>query len=177
MKRVGLAVMMFSLCLSAQTKKMVKPLPPDSFNSPAWNAWEVKMMALRKQEQQILSAEYTREKQAVCENPPDENSGRECVGRELALTQKNYAAYAKALSALLRVQQPDYDPIADLPPNVRGIKFDQAEREWLLYRNAMCRAVSDGSYGGNSQGEVEAGCQQDLTRNHMHELESLYKDE
>jgi uncharacterized protein YecT (DUF1311 family) len=168
MKRAVLALLLgVSLCATAQKPKL----------SDTQKVYEAKLDVFRNQAKAALNAEYARENQPTCADSPDEASNRQCLWREYGITQKNYAAYAKALTALLRVRNPYADPLMDLPPNARGIKFDQAERAWVFYRNATCRAVSDLNYGGNGQGQVEMICLQDVTRSHMHELESLYKDE
>ncbi|MDR3736291.1 MAG: lysozyme inhibitor LprI family protein [Acidobacteriaceae bacterium] len=177
MKNVVLVLLLgLSVCLVAQTKKRAKPVKPVNLDSPAWKAYDAKMDVLRKQATTALHAEYAREEDGdECSTLPSEAQISNCLAHEQEITTKNYAAYAKALTALLRVRWPK-DPMGSMPLN-RGTKFDAAERSWVLYRNKTCSAKSDAAYGGSGQGQIETNCLQDLTRRHMHELESLYKDE
>lgn len=175
MKRAILVLLLFGTGAGgiAQTKRDKGTAPVD-LNSPTWKAYEATHDALWKKGMTALHAEYTRENEGNnCGSLQSEAEIGSCNGRDNEITQANYDAYARTLSALLRLQPPIDDPLESFPKN-RGKTFDSGERAWVLYRKMTCSAKSDAWYGGSGQGQLETSCLQDLTRRHMHELESIY---
>ena len=140
--------------------------------SPASKAYLAKQAKLQARGSGALKAEYAREKAQNCKTATDSNSKTNCVWAEFNITQRNYATYAKAIGDLLRLRDPE-DPDSAMYPD-RGKEFDQSERLWIRYRDVQCQTFGDGFYGGTIQPLEVFACKQDLTRSHMHELESLY---
>ena len=161
----------FLLGLSSFAFSQSNGNPPESPQSKAYTA---KQKVLRARGSEALAAENAREKTIPCKEEESSNGRDECVGRDLQVTQKNYESYAKEIGDLLRLRDPD-DPDAATYPD-RGKEFDRAELLWVRYRYDQCKTVSDGSFGGTIQTQISLTCRQDLTRSHMHELESLYSD-
>lgn len=147
---------------------------PQEKGSTASSTYEIKRAAIQTVGVKSLQAENAHEKAPYCEKALSSAEKTICATDEFQTTDKNYITYKRAITYLLRLRDPD-DPDVSNRPN-RGEAFRRSERLWLQYREEQCRTVADGSYGGTIQPQILSSCKQDLTRNHLHELEGLYSD-
>jgi len=147
---------------------------PQNNSRPALKGYQAKQASLQARGARALNAEYAHEKTPGCENATDSNSQTSCVGAEFQITHRNYETYAKAIAELLRLRDPEaFDP--PMYPD-RDKEFDRSERLWIRYREAQCQTFGEEFEGGTIGPREVYGCKQDLTRSHMRELASLYKD-
>jgi uncharacterized protein YecT (DUF1311 family) len=145
--------------------------------SPEWQAFYAAQNKFRTRGTTALTTEYAREKTGDCPNAASTVEIRNCLQAEINTTQNNYQIYLRSIGGLLRLKAPGDipPPRAAQPPDI-GKDFDLAESAWSTYRDQQCEAVSDQFYGGTMRGGAELTCKQELTRRHMHELESVYRD-
>lgn len=144
--------------------------------SPEWKAFYAKQDEYRSHGKAALQAEYDREKTGDCPKAMTTYEINACLGAENDRTQANYLAYVRALGGLLRLSAPGSRSAGNPePPNV-GKELDTAEATWVTYRESQCKAGSDQYFGGTMMTGAYLGCRLNLTRRHMHELESLYSD-
>jgi hypothetical protein len=135
-------------------------------------SFPARQQTLRSSGTAALSAEYARESAGsmhVCPDANDTRSINECMGNEFRITQKNYVVYVRSIGGLLRLGDPDFP---NLPASAQNL--DRAERSWTAYRDAQCHAYQNLD-AGTIQIVNYYDCEIDLTRSHLHELESLYK--
>ena len=131
-----------------------------------------RQQAFRSSGTAALNAEYARETAGSVHECPDANdmlSIHKCMDSELRITQRNYETYVRSIGGLLRIEDPDFP---NLP--TAALELDKAERNWTAYRDAQCRAYQNLDVG-TIQVVNYYDCEIDLTRSHLHELESLYK--
>jgi uncharacterized protein YecT (DUF1311 family) len=167
----------FILCLLLGGSTCVIAQNERTEQRPEWKAFYTKQNTFRTRGTVALTAEYAREKTGDCNDAKSTVDINECLSREIGKTQKNYEAYVRAIGGLLRLSEPGEptNGAADQAPDM-GKEFDQAELAWSSYRETQCRTASDQYFGGTMRPGAFLSCKQEVTRRHMHELESLYED-
>jgi uncharacterized protein YecT (DUF1311 family) len=144
---------------------------------PEWKAFYARQKTFRIRGAAALAKEYAREKVGDCPDAKSTFAINECLSREIGTTQKNYEDYVRAIGGLLRLDVPDgatRETSAQVPN--MGKEFDETELAWNNYRTAQCQTASDQYFGGTMRPSAFLGCRLNVTRRHMHELESLYGD-
>ena len=142
-------------------------------SNPKWKEFGAKQDALRAQGAAALATEYAREKAGDCPDAVSTLEVRLCMSREVGITEKNYEAYAGAISGTLHLREPGDEKEPVKTPDV-GQEFDRAEAAWRNYRDAQCRAAGDQYFGGSIAPSIFLYCEQDTTRGHLHEVEKVY---
>jgi hypothetical protein len=106
-----------------------------SLSAPTWasppdDPVQQKRALLQQRGTEALNRERERSKAHLCEAGPDPIVA-DCWVREGKATDADYAAYVRAIGALLRLPAPSVrsPPLPDGPPS-RPIKFDAAEAAW-----------------------------------------------
>ena len=145
-----------------------------SQDSAEWKTFYTRQTSFRERGTRALEAENAREKSEICPNAQSTVEINECLARELGVTEKNYEDYIRAIGGLLRLKAPDDTEPVQAPNQGKGL--DEAESFWNRYREVQCRVSSDQYFGGTIRPSIFLSCKQDLTRRHIHELESLYKE-
>lgn len=95
----------------------------------------------------------------------------QCLSADESITQRNYQAFAQALKASLAIQPPDLDEKI-FPPASRN--FAAAEAAWVTYVDKTCAALGDTYDGGSGTPMAMTGCQQQLTQQHMKDLNEIF---
>jgi uncharacterized protein YecT (DUF1311 family) len=96
---------------------------------------------------------------------------RQCLSADEVITERNYRAFASALKASLAIQPPELDQKI-FPPASRN--FAAAETAWLIYVDKTCTALGETYDGGSGTPEAMTGCGQQLTQQHMKDLEETF---
>ena len=148
---------------------------PQEKGSTATSSYQTKRAAIQTVGANYLQAENDHEKAPYCgEKAESSAEKRICAAVDFQTTHKNYTAYKKAIAALLKLRDPENPDVSNQPNQAET--FERSERLWLRYREVQCRTVADAFYGGTIQPQILSSCKQDLTRNHLNELDDLYSD-
>ena len=171
MSRLFLLLLVATAPLLAQT-----PASPSHRKPPAPAANDDKLLdkigALQNRARQILKAELSRRPDPAC-NPEklSNNTLDDCFAADGAITERNYQAFAEALKASLAIQLSDVDPKIFPPPSRN---FATGEVAWRTFVNKTCAALGDTFVGGTISPIEMTGCHQDLTRQHMKDLNETF---
>ncbi len=176
-----------SLVTPAQTAPAPKKLvtPAQTVYQQAWRDWFAKYGALRQTAEQALAAEQAREKTGDCANADTTIAAEQCLAREIATTQSNYARVTGALRAMLALPPPEMpcEPVMLGPtgtsptPAERLAAFDALETASAAYRKLAAGVAFDEFKGGTLAPVFSLEAEQKLLRSHLSELAFLYDTE
>ena len=165
------------------TSRVPKQLTPEQRTYQAEiAAWRTQRDALRIEAQAALATEMAREKRGDCPDATTTLAQNQCLGREMATTQENYARFAGALRKMLALAYPKMmgEPIPSgptgTPPSAAEsvAEFDGLEAEEKLYREHASTAAYHQFQGGTLAPVFAAEAAQKLMRLHMQELAFVY---
>lgn len=168
MLRFGVFVLLAAPPLLEQTGSAHSRIPPPLSE----DKWLNQVDALESRARQILKSELSRKLNPKCDN--DQLSMAEegqCLSADQAITDRNYRAFARAIKAALAIQPPEIDPTI-FPPASKN--FAAAESAWITYVDKTCAALGDTYEGGSGSPMAMTGCQQQLTRQHMKDLNEIF---
>ncbi|HET6169912.1 MAG TPA: lysozyme inhibitor LprI family protein [Terracidiphilus sp.] len=134
--------------------------------------WVDSIGTLQNRAGDILKAELSRKPDPACDN--DQLSMAEegqCLSADETITERNYRAFAQALKASLEIQPPELDRKI-FPPASKN--FAAAEAAWLKYVDKTCAALGDTYDGGSGTPMAMTRCQQQLTQQHMKDLNTIF---
>jgi uncharacterized protein YecT (DUF1311 family) len=97
-----------------------------------------------------------------CPNARTQYDQNICIGQVLAATNHDFEMFYQNLLFLLA---PD-------PTNKENLK--KAQKEWEAYREDSCNALDELYKGGTIRGSAVTGCEVQLTRSRMRDLNNLY---
>ncbi len=141
------------------------PLSPD-------DKWVDQVDGLQNRARQILKAELSREMKPKCDAGKLSNAEfGDCFAADEAITERNYRAFVEALKALLSIEPPDV-PVKGLP--LPSKNFAAGEAAWRSFVDKTCAALGDTEYGASGIPTDMTRCQQDLTRQHMKDLNEIF---
>jgi hypothetical protein len=170
MSRFFLLVLLAAAPLMAQTH-----LSPNH-HKPAAGAdddkWLKHVDAFEDRARQILKAELSRNLDPACN--PDKLSNADfgnCFAADEAVTERNYRAFVEALRGALAIQAPDIDPKI-FPPASKN--FAAGEAAWRTFADKTWAALGDTYEGGTAAPSDMTACQQNLTRQHMKDLNQIF---
>ncbi|HEX9174104.1 MAG TPA: lysozyme inhibitor LprI family protein [Telluria sp.] len=98
----------------------------------------------------------------ACYDPKDAQDEMECLSAEMDKAGKKLADYLSAAKARIAADE------------IKGIKLDAAQAEWLRYRTAHCRDVYQYWIDGTYRDRASAQCVLDLTRARTRDIWSAY---
>ena len=175
MSRLLLFLLLASAPLLAQA-----PASPSHRKPPAPasddDKWLAQVSVPQDRARHILKSELYRKLHPGCDysqlyNKLSNAEYTRCAEADEAVTRHNYQAFVDALSASLSIQAPDEDPeIFPLPSK----NFATAEAAWRTYLDKSCAALGDTYGGGTGAPAAMAQCQQNLTRQHMKDLDEIF---
>jgi uncharacterized protein YecT (DUF1311 family) len=126
---------------------------------------------LRRSGLAVLEREAGRQKVGFCASAETTAAMNQCFGKELKLTNQNYAAYIADLDGLLRIN-PDWR----LTGVSHGLlEFRLAEAAWRTYREKTCEAIENRDDGASGAPTDFLTCELALTGAHMQELDGIYR--
>jgi hypothetical protein len=144
---------------------------------------------LLAQGKQAYEAEIAREragdKAGECKDAGSQYDWNLCLGRDAAITETNYTAFATAIRAILALKAPVWPGegtntagvTGQSPTSEEDVKeFDTLESLWRKYLNSATSAAYKQFDGGTGAPSFEMQCSRDLMRSHMHELHLIYGD-
>jgi uncharacterized protein YecT (DUF1311 family) len=97
-----------------------------------------------------------------CPNARTQYDQNVCIGQVLAATNHDFEIFYQNLLLLLA---PD-------PSNQENLK--KAQKEWEAYREDSCNAMDELYKGGTIRGSAVTGCEVQLTRSRMRDLDNIY---
>jgi uncharacterized protein YecT (DUF1311 family) len=95
-----------------------------------------------------------------CQEARDNSEDKACIGEVLQQTERDFGVFYDNLEALL-----------DSPGRAN---LEQAQREWLGYRQKSCSAIDEFFREGSARAGMTTRCEIQLTRSRMKDLDALY---
>ena len=168
MSRFLLQLLLTTTTLVAQTSLAPKraPTPPANDDNRIGQ-----ISALQNRASHILKGELSRKLNPTCD--PAKLSNAEfgnCFNADAEITEHNYLAFVQALKASLAIKPPELDPTFPLPSR----NFAAGEAAWRSYLDKVCEARGDTEYGASGTPTDMTACQQNLTRQHMKDLNEIF---
>jgi len=158
----------------ATTPSLAQTTTPPSHTPPLRKSddrWLDQVAILQNRARQILKAELSREIDPKCDPGKLSNADfGNCFAADEASTERNYRAFAQILEASLAIKQPDVD--AKIFPAAKH--FAAGEIAWRTYVDKTCAALGDTYDGGSGAPSAMTGCQQQLTQQHMKDLNEIF---
>lgn len=167
MSRFLLLLLLATTPLLSQSPATTKRSPKGSVNDKWLNQQTLQNRALH-----ILKAELSRKLDLACDQNKLSNAEfGNCFAADEAITERNYRAFVQALKSSLAIEPPDV-PVKGLP--LPSKNFAAGEAAWLTYVDKTCEALGDTYYGGTAAPTDMTACQQNLTRQHMKDLDEIF---
>ena len=127
----------------------------------AYSAWAQAPERYQKAAQAALQAQISREGKDCLDarTTADENN---CLANAATMTQHDFDAFYGNLLSLLGSESANQQ------------KLDEAQVQWVRYRDKTCEAIGYLYSGGSIQSSAITRCRIELIRSRMHDLDSVY---
>ena len=163
--------------------RLLRAQTADSIKSAKTKEWEVysrQLQELKKSGRAAYSNEEKREKAGDCPKAATTYDINVCLGDELDKTTANLKTYTDSLRSVEDLSSPGAEdetgPTGKPPTRDERIKeFDKVEAAWHAYYDAQCSAAYNAYKGGTIAPAMQLTCRLQLTRDRLHELESIYQ--